>query len=345
MKRAYLFIFLTVAACGCENILGPEPANTPASNFEIFWNDFDNSYAQFAIRNIDWDSVRGIVAPRISSQTTDRQMFTILSNLVLKLNDMHVTLYTPLGDVYAENASYGMYPSSKLINAGKYLIFGPAQNGVMEYRTCKGENIGYIAIRSFQGGDGLALSDDRYLVIDIILQQFRNTEGLLIDVRGNSGGNSVNAEAVAGRFADDERIYWMYRSKNGPGKSDFSTWIDVSVKPQGGYQYRKPVVVLTSRATCSSAELFVLAMKGFPQVTIVGDTTGGGVGNPILRELPNGWTYRLSTAIAATAEGYIIEGMGVPPDIAVQTSIADSLSGIDRIFERGIEVLLSARGG
>jgi carboxyl-terminal processing protease len=344
MNRTYLFILLAVAALGCERILGPEPANTHAATFETFWNDLDKHYAQFAIRNIDWDSVRVSVAPRISSQTTDRQMFTILSNLVLKLNDMHVTLYTPLGDVYAENASYGRYPSSKLINAGKYLIFGPAQNSVIEYRNCKGENVGYIAIRSFQGGDGLSLRDDRYLVIDNILQQFANADGLIIDVRGNSGGNSLNAEIVASRFTVRERVYWKYRSKNGPGRNDFSDWVNVDVQPQGAYPYRKPVVVLTSRATCSSAELFVLAMKGFPQVTIVGDTTGGGVGNPILRELPNGWTFRLSTAIAATAEGYIIEGKGVPPDISVQTSIADSISGIDRIFEKGIEVLRGARG-
>lgn len=85
--------------------------------------------------------------------------------------------------------------------------------------------------------------------------------------------------------------------------------------------------------------MFVMAMQVLPNVIIVGDTTGGGVGNPVFRELPNGWTYRLSTEMAADAQGRIIEGVGVYPDILVQTTAADSANGIDRILERGLDIL------
>ena len=80
-------------------------------------------------------------------------------------------------------------------------------------------------------------------------------------------------------------------------------------------------------------------MQVLPSVTIVGDTTGGGVGNPVFRELPNGWTYRLSTETDADAQGRIMEGVGVFPDVPVPTTAADSANGIDRILEKGIDII------
>jgi C-terminal processing protease CtpA/Prc len=117
----------------------------------------------------------------------------------------------------------------------------------------------------------------------------------------------------------------------------------MTIEPEGSYQFLKPVVVLTSRATMSSAEMFVMAMQNLPQVTIVGDTTAGGVGNPIFRELPNGWTYRLSTGITADAQRRIIEGVGIFPDVSVITTAADSANGIDRMLEKGIEIIKNSK--
>jgi C-terminal processing protease CtpA/Prc len=208
----------------------------------------------------------------------------------------------------------------------------------------QGSSIGYINIWTFGGsGSALELYDDRYFVIDDILQQFKDTDGLIINVRGNHGGEGFNAEIVADRFADQKRLCMKYCKKDGPGKNDFSGWIDHYVEPKGGYQYLKPVVVLTSRETMSAAEYFVMAMKVLPHVTIVGDTTGGGFGDPMFRELPNGWTYRLSTEIAVTADGYVIEGKGIPPDIPVLTTAADSINGMDRIIEKGIEIIENSK--
>jgi C-terminal processing protease CtpA/Prc len=231
----------------------------------------------------------------------------------------------------------------RLINARKYIQFGSPQNSIIEYRTCLSAGIGYMIIPTFEGqGDGLSMLDSRYLVIDDILSRWKDMKGIIIDVRWNSGGNSNNAETIAGRFADQSRVYAHTCQKNGPGKDDFSPWVSRSLGPRGSYHYLKPTVVLTSRATASSAEVFVLAMQSMPHVTIVGDTTGGGVGSPIFRELPNGWTYRLSTMIEADAQGRIIEGSGIIPDVPLRTSVTDSTNGIDRILEKGIEIILGS---
>ena len=339
-----ILLFLLVIY-GCDAMLmEPDPANTPEENFEIFWKDFDMYYAQFSIRHIDWDSVYTLYRPQITPTSSERQLFNIFSNIVYGINDMHVTLYSPMGDVYWKTMIPASYPSRRIINAGKYIRTGAPQNSVFEYRTCQDPTIGYIIIRTFEGqGEGLSMTDPRYLAIDDILSQWKNMKGIIIDVRWNSGGNGINAETVADRFADQSRVYMNQRQKNGPGKDNFSPWKSRSIEPKGSYQFLKPVVVLTSRATMSSAEMFVMAMQNLPQVAIVGDTTGGGVGNPINRELPNGWTYRLSTGITADAQGRIMEGVGVFPDQTILTTASDSANGIDRILEKGIEIITNSK--
>lgn len=341
MKSHFLLIILLALLSGCDKLVfDSPPANTPENNFEIFWKDFDMYYAQFKIRHVNWDSMYTVMRPQVTPGTTDEQLFDILSRMVLALNDMHVTLYTPLGDTrwippYPED-----YPSSRFINAGMYVSGGEHVNAVMEYEMCRGSNYGYIAIYTFEGdGNGLTNYDARYLVIDDIMKRLRDTDGLVIDVRWNGGGNSPNEELVADRFADKKRVYMKSKYKNGPGPDDFSGWHDWYVIPEGNYPYTKPIVVLTSRATSSTAESFVLAMHALPNVMIVGDTTGGGLGIPIFRELPNGWTYRLSTAIGAAPDGRIIDGHGIIPDVSVRTTIGDANSGTDRIIEKALKTL------
>lgn len=346
MIKNSIYIFLSLFIFyGCEKMfLEPDPQNTPEQNFQIFWNDFDRYYAQFSIRHIDWDSVYNKYRPQISSYTTEQQFFSVISNIVRSINDMHVDLYTPFGDVFWKSFVPSSYPSGRLINAGKYIQFGSPQNSIIEYRTCLNSSIGYMIIPTFSGGaDGLTLTDERYLVIDEILSKWKDMKGIIIDLRWNHGGNSINAETVASRFVDKSRVYSQYREKIGPGKQDFSQWKSSTINPKGAYQFLKPVVVLTSRATASSAEIFVMAMHVLPNVTIIGDTTGGGVGAPVYRELPNGWTYRVPTRYYADAQRRIMEGVGIFPDVHVLTTAADSANGIDRILGKGIEIITNSK--
>jgi hypothetical protein len=340
--RKISIIVLLILCLSCEKIyFKDDPSNTPESNFELFWKDFDMYYAQFGIRKVNWDSVYTAIKPQ-TANITDRQLFYLLSGVVIKLNDMHVNLNSSYGSASWIGWGHGKYPSSKLINPCKYFKCGTFLNTkVFEYGDFKDINIGYIIIYTFSGviSGGTNLYDERYYFIDKILQELKSKDGIIIDVRWNTGGNATNAETVASRFADKKRLAFRNRTKNGPNRNDFSDWVNYYIEPKGSYQFTKPVVVLTSRLTSSSAEDYVMYMKEFPNVTIVGDTTGGGTGSPVFRELPNGWSYRISTAYAETADNKIVDGYGIVPDVTVQTSIADSVSGVDRIIEKGLEIL------
>jgi hypothetical protein len=336
------FIILIILCAGCEKLyFKPDPPNTPESNFELFWKDFDMYYAQFGIRNINWDSVHTVIKPKTAG-ITDKQLFYLLSDVVVTLNDMHVNIYSPHGSASWKGRGHGKYPTSKLINPCNYLNCYSFHNSpVFSYGDFKNSNTGYLIINTFSGAvnGGTDLYDERYTSVDNILEEFKNKDGIIIDVRWNSGGNYSNTETVASRFADTTRLAFRNRSKNGPGKNDFSDWKKYFIEPKGLSQFKKPVIVLTSRLTSSSAEFFVMYMRELPNVTIVGDTTGGGTGSPVFRELPNGWTYRLSTAYAKTADSKIVDMKGIIPDVTVQTSVADSIAGVDRLIAKGLEIL------
>ena len=168
---------------------------------------------------------------------------------------------------------------------------------------------------------------------------FAGLKGIIIDVRSNGGGNSRNADIIASRFADKEYFVFKYRYRNGPEHTDFTPWYDYYLQPDSGNTYLKPVAVLSNRRCFSSTEWFLAEMDAIPHATIVGDTSGGGSGNPLIRQLPNGWTFRLSNSQKQLPEGRDFQYTGINPDIPVWISTADSALGIDTILETAIDLI------
>ena len=83
-------------------------------------------------------------------------------------------------------------------------------------------------------------------------------------------------------------------------------------------------------------------MKSLPNVTVVGDTTGGGCGLPFTSELPNGWSIRFSAAPVTGPDGKLTE-FGVEPDVKVDMTEADMAQGKDTILEKAFEILKHKR--
>jgi C-terminal processing protease CtpA/Prc len=108
--------------------------------------------------------------------------------------------------------------------------------------------------------------------------------------------------------------------------------------PRGQWSYTKPVYLLVGRGCFSSNETFVAAMSALPQVTVAGDTTGGGSGNPIEREIRvdgrnTGWRYSVPRWIERTADGKVIEWNGIAPDVHVSFAAAAVAGGVDPVLE------------
>ena len=126
--------------------------------------------------------------------------------------------------------------------------------------------------------------------------------------------------------------------KTGRGHDDFSKMEEQRLKPSAGMRWQKPVVVLTNRTVFSAANEFVKYMKCCPNVTIVGDKTGGGAGLPFSSELPCGWSVRFSACPMYDRNKQHTE-FGIDPDINVALTDEATAQGIDLIIEKARELL------
>ena len=341
MKRLLTAAVLgcTILSVGCTDgfFFGPEPNNAPRENFEILWREFDRHYAFFLDKNIDWQAVHDEYAPRISTSTSSPELYRLVTEMLQGLQDIHVTLVAPGIGRWSYDALRNSPANYSGQTISRYLRTGSTQGraGHMYHGTTL-EGLGYIRIRDFSGAGWVA-------DIDRAVAALYDAPGLIIDVRDNGGGTDLLSDPIAGRFADRKRVIERVRYRNGPAHDQFTDWIDRYVEPAGARRYTKPVVVLTNRRVVSTAEGFVLSLRALPHVTVVGDTTAGGSGNPIARELPNGWSFRLSRWQTLTPEGTSYEGVGLAPDVPVWITEAHGSENRDTILERAIALLSGAQ--
>jgi len=175
--------------------------------------------------------------------------------------------------------------------------------------------------------------------LDTIARDFRDLEGMIIDIRDNPGGDDDIVIAIINRFCDRKRVAFHRKTKIGSGEDDFTPLKTWCLEPQGYTQFTEPIVVLTCDSVFSGGEVFALAMKELPQVTIIGDHTNGIFSYQLEKKLPNGWEYRLSYQVYFSADMVCYEGKGVPADIELFNQKADIENGIDPLIVRALSVI------
>lgn len=336
MKRIVWAILTLFILSGCEKVLmEKEPVDDPVTNFEYLWRTADEKYSFFEYKNIDWDAVYQEYRPQISNDMSNFQLFNVLKNMLNELEDGHVNLTAPF-DVSRytfkffapENFNFRLLQDNYI--GWDYRITGPLIN--TEFQR-NGKRIGYIYYGTF----------NRFVEnadIDFTIGALLFTDGIILDMRNNGGGSVSNIYKIGSRFADQKRFVYSSLLKDGPGHEDFGEPAEVYMEPAGSFQYTGKVVLLTNRGCYSATSFFTLAMKAFPHVIQVGDTTGGGLGSPAGFELPNGWGYRFSVSRTFSPEGENYEN-GVPPDVVVWMDPIREAQGIDDIMEKAIELIVN----
>jgi hypothetical protein len=334
MLRRALGVVLLGTTQGCSSLLLPDdPSDDPRSVALSLWTEVDEYYPWFALKGVDWDAVGDSVLGDIGGPTSDQELFDRLADMLEILRDGHVALTGPFGRRSWDGWYAGHADNFDPAVARSYLgpPSGTAAGGTVGWGLLQ-PGVGYVRIASFGGSDIAA-------GVDQALQSLGTHDGLVVDVRSNGGGSDHNSEAVAARFAERRIHYRTVRYKSGPDHEQFGPEIRAYIEPGGAIQFLGPVVLLQNRRVFSAAEDFVLAMRELTSVTLVGDTTGGGSGNPIGRELPNGWVASVPRWREWTASGEIFEGTGLAPDEVVSSPDAELAQGRDAILERALEML------
>jgi carboxyl-terminal processing protease len=132
-------------------------------------------------------------------------------------------------------------------------------------------------------------------------------QGLVLDLRGNPGGLSSDADAIAGLLLEPGQELGRERTRFGD---------QIQTAPQTRPLFmKKPLVILTDRRTGSAAERLAAGLQGAGRATVVGEETfGKGVGQ-VGRLLPGGEMLLVTALENLTREGRPLQGRGVVPDV------------------------------
>ena len=329
-KYLYLLLLLLLPACVDEE----ELPDTPQGNFEALWKIVDQHYCFLDYKQheygLDWNAVYNKYKVRIDKDMTSLQLFEVLTQMLAELRDGHVNLSAShdYGRYWSWREDYPANFSDSLLRA--YLGTDYKIASGLSYRILD-DNIGYMRYESFSSPIGEGNLDEAltYLIL---------CQGLIIDIRGNGGGDLTNAEKLAARFCQEKTLMGYMQHKTGPGHSEFSPLEAHYLEPSSNIRWHKPVVVLTNRHVFSAANEFTMYMKTLPQVKVVGDHTGGGAGMPFSSSLPNGWSVRFSAVPTYDARRQSME-FGIDPDYYVSLQDEDFRRGRDTIIEFARQLL------
>ena len=339
-RACVLTVFLSalvwVSCSWDEENKDQEFTNTPRGNFMALWTMMDEHYCFFDLKKeklgVDWNEVKQRYSLSISDEMSQRSLFEVLCKMIGELRDGHVNLSSSydLGRNWSWKTDYPSNFSKDLQDkylGDDYLICGSGYY----YRILE-DNIGYLVIESFQN----TTTGGR---MDAMFNKMAVCNGLIIDIRNNGGGNQDAGEFLASHFTE-RKLTWVYsRYKSGPGHNDFSRLYENVIRPAStDLRWLKPVVLLVNRGCFSTANDFAAIMKCMDDVTLLGDTTGGGGGLPMTSELPNGWVVRYSSAPTFDADTCHIE-FGVAPDIRLDMDDADVSKGVDTYIEAARDLI------
>jgi len=166
---------------------------------------------------------------------------------------------------------------------------------------------GYLRIESW-------CSDlDVDAAINAAFDELADSDRLIVDLRGNMGGNATLALSFRDRFLRRPTALGSVRFSDGTGGLAAPTPIVGEPAPTHR-RWRGTVRFLTDPLTYSASEDALLGLQGLPHVRVVGEPSGGGSGRPRAVRLLPALMLSVSTALTYDRRGRCVEGAGIPVD-------------------------------
>ena len=170
-------------------------------------------------------------------------------------------------------------------------------------------------------------------VLDSVLQaigDLRDAPALIIDLRGNPGGQFPVRKAIASQLVGEPKLFMRYQHRDGLEEA----YLDPVPDP-----YQGKVVILVDELSASSSEEFAGSLQALGRATIVGSQTPGRCLVANFAPLPNGGLLIYPHGQSQTPDGRVLEDNGVVPDIEAALDRALLLQGRDSQLEAALAYL------
>jgi C-terminal processing protease CtpA/Prc len=213
---------------------------------------------------------------------------------------------------------------------------------------------GYILYFSFSGFAFDGVNSD---VLEGFFNELEGTgtqiKGVIVDVRGNGGGDTNDLNNIWGHFIDKPLTVGYARYKSGEGRLDYTPPVAHRIINYPNGKLDVPIVLLADKFSVSCAEISTMIVKLLPQGRVIGERTWGGVSALTDNRIFNGgqfagdalWTLSYTpSGMFTCANGVDYEGVGVPPDQEVAQDWEMFLgSWRDNVLEAAITYLDQAQ--
>ncbi|KID55416.1 hypothetical protein JF50_21465 [Pseudoalteromonas luteoviolacea] len=334
----------------CESPITVSSTVPPSQVFDYFWHAFNDYYAFFSLKDLDWQAQYQQYRGQVKDTMSDEALFHLLSEMIAPLHDMHVTLSSPNQHFFAHkpapiftaikqdaallriqgnphdlNRLFKDYQIKSQRISQQYLVTESVKTRpehsdnatAMWGKTAS--NVGVLVLNNFtafatkEDATEIQHLNSARTMMDTVMADLKETEAMIIDIRHNIGGNDAIPLAIANYFANRNVLAFNKQAINTAG-------LGMPVRQQlqaKSSAYTQPIYLLTSQLTASAAEVFTMAMAQLPHVTLVGEETAGALSAALHLTLPNGWQLSLSNEVYRNAQGDMFEHSGFIPEYHV----------------------------
>ncbi len=346
---------------------------TPAERFAVFVETMREHFAFFELWGVDWEQRVANHASQVDSNTTDAELFEIYAKMLAGIDDAHLGLSAVIDgetrslefgkgptknrlkalfqqqDAFADlNSYFNSWYQAYLQGIEHQILSGRGQTdagGRLRWGWLE-KQVGYLHLTGLGGYGADPLVEDLAILEDALdkaVETLSGARALILDLTYNQGGVDLFGQAVAGRFADQQRLAFSRRPLT-KADAEYRSY----VAPSPRVHYTGPVYVVTSDITMSSAETLVLYLRVLPHVTLCGQRTRGAFSDVLDKPLPHGTMLALSNEVYEAADGECYERRGIPPEIPLTVFEPDDpwtghVSAIQRV--RDLAVAAAVSGG
>ena len=247
------------------------------------------------------------------------------SNEVARMRDIaSVILRSNKFNAHINYISSGKQKEAFVETSDQWRYFQKKRDNAKSYKYIN-EDIGYITLETIKNKD-----------IPIIIKEFKNTKGIIIDIR-NYPSETV-LYSLGSFFVSEETPFAKGTIANpyNPGAFIFS---GESIISKSKYCYYGKIVVIVNEETQSSAEFHAMAFRAGNNTTVIGSQTAGADGNISEIVLPGGLKTYISGTGIYYPDGMETQRIGIVPDIEVKPTIKGIREGRDELLEKAIEII------
>jgi carboxyl-terminal processing protease len=162
------------------------------------------------------------------------------------------------------------------------------------------------------------------------LAELRDAPGIILDLRGNPGGDFEADSQMAAQFLDGQVVFGKIEMRSGT-----TSWLLT-----GENAYAGPLVILIDALSYSGSEFVASGMQAVGRAMIIGEQSPGGAIAGNLETLPNDAILVYPVAQLLTPDGVVVEGCGVIPDFTVTLERSQLLEGIDAQLQAAIHYIV-----